>query len=167
MKFIFILTFFVLLTHNTYCSTFTCELLRLNKKIEIPNSLFYLKTIGSLNNYADEKSYDKYVIFSKTDNSFQLVLKSNIRNFTVYLSSLDNTHFVICNNFASKENILTIYQLLDKEPYLKKIYQTPESNNDRVSREVYDWKKDRIILKSESEEGKSSEKTIYFQTVLE
>ncbi|MFR1530316.1 hypothetical protein [Akkermansia sp.] len=164
MKFISIIVFFVLLSHNSYGSTFTHELLTSNKKIGLSDSLFYLKKIESLDSYTNEKSYEGYVIFSKTDNSFQLVLENNIRSFTIYLSSLDNSHFVICNNFASKENILTIYQLLDKEPYLKKIYQTPESNNDRVSWEVYEWKKDHIILKSNSEEGKSDKKTIYFHS---
>ena len=70
---------------------------------------------------------------------------------------------VICNNYASKENLLTIYQLLDKEPYLRKIYQTPKNNKDRVSWEVYDWRGNCIILKSKFEEGKSGEKIIYFQ----
>lgn len=164
MKFISIIAFFVLLSHNSCGSTFTHELLTSNKKIGLSDSLFYLKKIESLDSYANEKSYEGYVIFSKTDNSFQLVLENNIRSFTIYLSSLDNKHFVICNNFASKENILTVYQLLDKKPYLKKIYQTPESNNDRVSWEVYDWKKDHIILKSNSEKGKSDKEIIYFQS---
>ena len=163
MKFISVIILFFLLSQNVYCSTFTCELMRINKKIGIPNSLFYVKKINSLDKYISENICDEYVIFSKIDDSFQIILDGNIRNFTIYLSSLDKNHFVICNNYASKENVLTIYQLLDKEPYLRKIYQTPKNNKDRVSLEVYDWRENFIILKSKSEEGNSGEKIIYFQ----
>ena len=72
-----------------------------------------------MNKYISENICDEYVIFSKIDDSFQIILDGNIRNFIIYLSSLDKNHFVICNNYASKENLLTIYQLLDKEPYLR------------------------------------------------
>jgi hypothetical protein len=46
-----------------------------------------------LNKYISENICDEYVIFSKIDDSFQIILDGNIRNFIIYLSSLDKNHY--------------------------------------------------------------------------
>ena len=43
MKFIFVIIFFFLLSQNVYCSTFTCELMSINKKLEYLILYFMLK----------------------------------------------------------------------------------------------------------------------------
>lgn len=72
MKFISIIVFFVLLSHNSYCSTFTHELLTSNKKIGLSDSLFYLKKIESLDSYTNE-NFDTYN--SLTPNWYYKVLR--------------------------------------------------------------------------------------------
>ena len=46
-----------------------------------------------MNKYISENICDEYVIFSKIDDSFQIILDGNIRNFIIYLSSLDKNHY--------------------------------------------------------------------------
>ena len=50
----------------------------INKKLEYPILYFMLK-INSLNKYISENICDEYVIFSKIDDSFQIILDGNIR----------------------------------------------------------------------------------------
>lgn len=137
---------------NAFCENFTCENLLIGRKAEIPNSGFYVHSIGSLYNYETKDGYEHYLLFSKNDNSFQIVLDNNVRSFSVYISSIHKNYFIISNNYASGENIITIYKILDKEPYVKKIYQTQEDNKKRVGWDILEWKNDQITLIRKGEE---------------
>ena len=150
--------------NHAFCEDFIHKNLPIGEKVEIPHSEFYIGSIGSLANYNTKDGYEHYLLFSKKDNSFRIVINENCRTFSIYLSAINHNYFAISNNYASGESIISIYKIEDKEPYVKKVYQTPEYKNERTGWEIKEWTKEYIILTYSKNKDKIS-KQIKMETL--
>lgn len=163
MKYILYTILFFFFNH-AFCEDFTYKQLSIGEKVDIPNSKFCIVSIGSLANYNTQYGYAHYLLFSKKDDSYQIVIDENARTFSVYLSSIYHDYFAISNNYASGESIISVYKIEEKEPYIKKVYQTPENKKERTGWEIKDWTNEYIILTC-STNGRNVSKRVSMKTL--
>ncbi|MEG0723710.1 MAG: hypothetical protein RR419_05775, partial [Akkermansia sp.] len=150
------------------CGISSCNDLKIleldnNEEIKIQESNFSIKSIRSLQNLSSEYGWVNYILLSNKSNGFQIIIDDNTRTFSIYMSPSCKNYFAISNNYASRENKITIYSFINKEPYVHIIYQTPNNEQSRTSWSIKSWKNNKIIMTNSTEGEKEIDKEFLLQ----